>query len=381
MRQTNKGPRPSRAAEKAAKRAIPVTSRQRIQAALEHREPDRTPIFEYVLQSPIAENILGRPYARDAAHWQRLCRDRGWELALEQLADDLLDLAAALGHDMLYVPHANAPPGAPRPQSEPPAAAPADPVEALIARNRQAAQAPAPDDRPFLIYPVLHDKMAERGIDLPLLAPAYGHGVWTDTDLMQTMALAPEVAHEHFALATQRSLARIDKYLALGVDHIGVGGDFAGNRPLISPAAYARFMVPEVRTLSRRIHAGGAFAVNASDGDLWPVIDDFLLGCEVDGYLEIDLHAGMDLGELKRRFGAQITFYGNLDCGNTLSFGSPDDVRRHTIECIEKGLGQGGHILCASNAITRSVPMENYAALVNAYRDYFALPRWRPGQA
>jgi len=147
---------------------------------------------------------------------------------------------------------------------------------------------------------------------------------------------------------------------------------------MISPEAYRTFIVPEVRKLSRRIHMAGAVAVNASDGNLWSVIEDFLFGCEVDGYLEIDLHAGMDLGELKSRFGARITFYGNLDCGNTLSFGSPDDVRRHVVECIEKGWGRGGHILCASNAITESVPLENYVALVNAYRDYFGLPRWRP---
>jgi len=105
------------------------------------------------------------------------------------------------------------------------------------------------------------------------------------------------------------------------------------------------------------------------------VIDDFLLGCEVDGYLEIDVGAGLDLRRLKEAYGDRITFYGALDCGNTLSFGSPDDVRRHTIESLEAGLGHGGHILCASNAITEGVPLENYLAAVGAYRDMFGLPR------
>jgi len=155
---------------------------------------------------------------------------------------------------------------------------------------------------------------------------------------------------------------------------IGVGGDFAGNRPLISPAMYREFIMPEVRTVARRIHQAGRWAVNASDGDLWSVIDDFLLGCEVDGYLEIDLHAGMDLRRLKELYGDRVTFFGNLDCGNTLSFGSRDDVRRHTIECLEAGAGNGGHILCASNAITESVPLGNYLAMIAAYREVFGLP-------
>ena len=42
---------------------------------------------------------------------------------------------------------------------------------------------------------------------------------------------------------------------------------------------------------------------------------------------------------------------------------------------LEAGTGSGGHILCASNAITASVPLGNYVAAVNAYRDFFALPR------
>jgi len=182
------------------------------------------------------------------------------------------------------------------------------------------------------------------------------------------------VAHGHFALATRRSLAAAEKYIALGLDQIGVGGDFAGNRPLISPRAYREFIVPEVRTLSRRVHAAGLWAVNASDGNLWPVLDDFLLGCEVDGYLEIDLHAGMDLRRLKAAYGDRVALYGNLDCGNILSFGSPEDVRRHTLDCLEAGMGRGGHILCASNAITASVPLHNYLAVVGAYREMFGLP-------
>jgi uroporphyrinogen-III decarboxylase len=235
--------------------------------------------------------------------------------------------------------------------------------------------APPPADEILLVYAVLKEEMERQGVDLPMLAPAYVHGVWVDVDLMQSMVLAPEVAHEHFALATRRALALIDRYLELGIHQVGVGGDFSGTRPMISPAAYREFMVPGVRALSRRLHAAGAYAVNASDGYLWPVIEDFLVGCEVDGYLEIDLHAGMDLRRLKQQYGSRTCLYGNLDCGITLSFGTPAQVRQHTLDCLEAGWGQGGHILCASNAITASVPLANYLAVVQAHRERFGLPR------
>jgi uroporphyrinogen-III decarboxylase len=156
---------------------------------------------------------------------------------------------------------------------------------------------------------------------------------------------------------------------------IGVGGDFAGNKPLISPADYRTFIVPEVRICSRQIHDAGRRAVNATDGNIWPVIDDFLLGCEVDGYLEIDYHAGMDLRRLKAQYGDRVTLMGNLDCGNVLSLGSLREVRQHVLDCLEAGRGNGGHILCASNAITASVPIENCVAVVSAYREMYGLPQ------
>ncbi len=357
-----------------------MTSRERVEAALRHREPDRTPIFEYVLLSPLADQLLGRRYGGDPDNWPDMLRELGWEGAVRRNAADRVELAALLGHDMLYATP-NPPPSSGVAPAHPPEPPTSDPVERMRRRNARARDAaPASPGGSLAIYEHLLQEMARRGLDLPILAPAYVHGIWTDVDLMQTLLLAPEVAREHFGLATRGALAAIEAYLALGIDQIGVGGDFAGNKLLISPQAYREFIVPEVAACSRRIHAAGGWAVNASDGNLWPVIEDFLFGCEVDAYLEIDLHAGMDLHHLKASYGGRITFYGNLDPGNTLSFATPDEVRRHTLECLDAGLGRGGHILCASNAITASVPLRNYLAVQAAYRDRFGLPplRLRP---
>ena len=355
-----------------------MNSRERINAALKHRAPDRTPVFEYVLLSPLADRLLGRPYAADPDKWEDIVLESGWEKAVRQSAIDQLELALLLGHDMMYVlpnPTSSAPR---REHASHPNVDVADPVERVRIRNERAASAgPQPEDT-LLIYAHMKEEMRKRSVDLPILAPAYAHGVWTDVDLMETMLLDPDVAHRHFTLATSRALASIEKYIALGIDQIGVGGDFSGTRPLISPEAYREFIVPEIRQLSRRIHEAGRHAINASDGNLWPVIDDFLFGCEVDGYLEIDMHAGMDMARLKSACRGRVTLFGNLDCGNILSFGTPDQVTAHVVRCLEEGMGNGGHILCASNAITASIPLENYLAVVNAYRDMFRLSKFEP---
>ena len=50
---------------------------------------------------------------------------------------------------------------------------------------------------------------------------------------------------------------RCDPIRQIRVGMIGVGGDFAGNRPLISPRAYREFIVPEVRRVADAVHADG----------------------------------------------------------------------------------------------------------------------------
>ena len=356
-----------------------MTSRERILAALRHCEPDRTPIFEYVMLPAMSDALLGvvAPQFGDdeGARWQWLEERYGWEGALRHDVEVRLDLAELLGHDMLYVTPYPLPTGQRALEAPSPELQGDDPVARVLSRTLHAESLPVtPAGDSLLVYHIFRERMAARGCDYPILAPAYAHGVWTDVDLMQTMLLEPDVAHRHFALATRRAGAAIDAFHALGVEQVGIGGDFAGNRPLISPQAYREFIMPEVRALARAIHQNGQWAVNASDGDLWPVIDDFLLGCEVDGYLEIDAHAGMDLRKLKAEFGARITLYGNIDCGNTMSYATPEEIRAAVIDCLEAGQGQGGHIFCVSNAITSSVPVRNYLTLVNAYREFFALP-------
>ncbi len=361
-----------------------MTSRERVRAAFAHAAPDRTPIFEYVLLPPVAEAVLGRPFVEYLAGmepWLDMARQVGFERALRGYVAARLDIAQKLGHDLLCV-SPNPVPGAAYmydPLSELGAQftveAGGDPVERLQARNLRVAETmmgSVPQDS-FLVYDLLREEMRKRDMDLPILAPAYFHGIWTDADLMQVMLIEPEAAREHFRMATRRACTLIADYQRRGIELIGIGGDFAGTRLLISPESYRAFIVPEVRVCADAVRRAGAWSVNASDGDLWPVIDDFLLGCGVDAYLEIDMGAGMDLARLRERFGERITFIGNMDCGRILSFSTPHEVAEVTRGILDAAGSGGGHIFTASNAITASVPVENYFAMVNAYRDRFCL--------
>ncbi len=56
-----------------------------------------------------------------------------------------------------------------------------------------------------------------------------------------------------------------------------------------------------------------------------------------------------------------------------LSFASEAEVAERTREILRAGMGSGGHIYCASNAITASVPTRSYLVMVNVYREVFGL--------
>jgi hypothetical protein len=286
-------------------------------------------------------------------------------------------MAIKLGHDLIFIAPC---PGSnyslthvdtkANPQNEP-----TDPIERILERNRLFEQNPGCfGDDAFLVFRLIREEMARRDLDLPILAPACLHGVWTDVDLMQTMLLEPAIAHRHFTLATDRTIKLIDQYQRHGVEQVSIGGDFAGNRLVISPEMYRTYILPEINHISDYLHRAGMIAINTSDGNLWEIADDFLISSQVDGYLEIDTKAGMDLGLLKHRYGDTITFYGNMDCGSILSFSTPDDIEALTRKCLSSGEGKGGHIFCASNAISESVPLVNYLSMNQAYRKYFGLP-------
>ena len=358
-----------------------MTKTERVFSALNKNIPDRTPIFEYVLLNPLASVFAGRKflhYDNEHGGFADYANEQGLEKALRRYAQDRAAISALLGHDMMYV-IPNPAPGRKQRQICPDYNAQCDwgdPVSVIETRNkyfRFAIECDEPfDERAMLVYEYIREELAACGLDMPFFAPAYSHGIGVDVDLMQAMALSPEATAENFSLRTQLAKRQIDAYIAHDIKIIGVGGDFAGNRLLISPALYREQIMPEVKKTSDYIRSKGAYSVNASDGDLWSVIDNFLIGCGVDAYMEIDRRAGMELAKLIARFGKRFTFFGDIDCGHTLSFSSPGEIAEDVVRCLDEGRA-GSHIFTPGNAITGSVSLENYLAMANGYRRYWGL--------
>ncbi|MCE5236917.1 hypothetical protein LLH23_00315 [bacterium] len=392
-----------------------MTSRERITAAFEHRDPDRTPIWEKLIKSPAADDLLGRPCAASNFHYrmERLA-DGDWDGLVEQWARDEVELCELLGFDMIRLYEIGGPPaerpvrvdeetwrtgrtyqqrmasgwirtwteGAPAPDLAAREAAmrqslsgSAPPVGGVTDPDRSRSVTAPTDPTAFRLIRTARRLMAEKGMDLPIFCAVYSVGVATLPEFMLEWFITDrDLLAEYYRRNAVAGLHRARQLVAEGADVIALGGDFACDHgPMCSPPDYRAFIAANLREQSRPLHDLGVWTTNASDGDLWPVLHDFLVTAEVDGYEEIDFAAGMDLARLKREFPLK-TFIGNIDIRHTLTSGTPEQVRAHTRECIEKGWGGGGHILMSGNCIHENVQTDLFLTHLNTYREVFGLP-------
>ncbi len=71
----------------------------------------------------------------------------------------------------------------------------------------------------------------------------------------------------------------------------------------------------------------------------------------------------MDPRELKRGFGARVTFHGSVDIQDTVPHGTVEDVRKEVRERVEV-LGEGGgFILAPCHNFQADSPVENVLAV------------------
>jgi len=80
---------------------------------------------------------------------------------------------------------------------------------------------------------------------------------------------------------------------------------------------------------------------------------------------------GMDLRELKRKFGDRVLFNGAIDSQHVLIEGNPDYVRRKTREVLEIMMPDGGYVAGASHDyILEETPVENVLAMFDTIREF-----------
>lgn len=169
------------------------------------------------------------------------------------------------------------------------------------------------------------------------------------------------------------TLARlaVERY---GVKIIATTDDVANaDGMLIRPENYFEVLGPAFREIIGGYKELGCYVIKHCDGNVDAVVD-FWIDCGIDCLDPIDPGAGYDLGPMKQKYGQQVALKGNVDCTGHLCTGTPEQVAQEVRDCIAKAARGGGYILSSSNTIHRGVKPENLLAMVEAARRYGKYP-------
>ena len=183
------------------------------------------------------------------------------------------------------------------------------------------------------------------------------------------MALDPGFANELFEACADMAIGNFDAAVAAGIEFDGAfaGGDLAGkNGPLFSPRMYRELLMPHHRRMFQHFNSRGAPTLLHADGDERPLLDSFI-EAGVKALHPLEVKAGMDLLELKRRYAGRLVLFGGIDV-RALG-GSREDIDREIRTKVPVAMEGGGYIYCVDHSVAPSVSLENYEYALSLIRE------------
>jgi uroporphyrinogen decarboxylase len=370
--------------------------KERVIAALEHREPDRVPTGENAVDYELVEAILGRTTLYNA-RWREY--QALWDGRRDEIVADYgrthVELVRALEWDYVRVPAVPAAREYTRPTMT-------GPYSWLDARGREVHYQPdagnistythttdlilddLPDpDEDFCVDPseleAVRAVVAELGETHFIVgrSPVDGTFPFQSTvgmeEFLLRMVIEPEFVRRAVDVYVKRSIAYIEAMLDAGCDAIMTTDDYSSNRgPIMGAERFRTFILPGIERQAQVVHAKGGYFIKHTDGNVWSILDD-LLAAGIDGWHGIQPSIGMDLRTLKERYGDRLCFFGGVNC-ETLVEGTPKGALAEVRYAIQHAAPGGGLVIATGNVLQPGTNLDNYLAARQATRDYGTYP-------
>ena len=335
-----------------------MTGHERIIAALQRRQPDAVPTFEWFIDRKVTEALVGTGDVLEA---------------VEALDVDGVNVRADYTRRPLSATDYVDEWGTTRRMTGEALAAAVDyPVPDITRQAEFRFPDPAAPGRFASIEKALARFEGRRAIILNLRD---GFSDMREILGYENCLVAMMIEEQHFADLLDRvvdynlELARIarERY---AMPIVAMTDDIANETGLLfSPEVYFRLIAPRFRRVVQGYKSLGYLTIKHSDGDIRPVID-WWLDSGVDCIDPVDPAAGLDLGDFKKRYGHRACLKGNVNCTGPLADGPAAAVESEVRQCIEKGAPGGGFILSSSNTIHSGVKPGNYTVMLAALRRY-----------
>jgi hypothetical protein len=156
------------------------------------------------------------------------------------------------------------------------------------------------------------------------------------------------------------------------LDGMVIWGDVAYvNGMLFSPDFWRAHFKPIVREQIRVCHEAGLPVIYHGCGNAKAILDDFVeMGLEA--YNPLEAKAGLDVVELRRRYGHRLGFCGNMD---VLAWaGAPlPELKRIVLRKLNAAKG-GGYIFQSDHSVPGNVSAERYQYVIELVRKHGTYP-------
>ncbi|MCZ7544040.1 MAG: hypothetical protein M5R40_11155 [Anaerolineae bacterium] len=125
-------------------------------------------------------------------------------------------------------------------------------------------------------------------------------------------------------------------------------------------------MTPYLARLVQGYRDLGFYVIKHTDGNIMPIIDQ-LVQCQPHALHSLDPQGGVDIAEVKRRYGGQVCLIGNVNCG-LLDTGTTDEVVASARYALTHGMPGGGYIFSTSNCIYTGMKLSRYETMLEVWR-------------
>lgn len=188
-------------------------------------------------------------------------------------------------------------------------------------------------------------------------------------NFLADMGGEPEFAGRLLGLIIEKNMVMLENILHLPeIDGVLLGSDWGSQRGLLmSPSVWQDMIRPGEQREYDLVHAYGKHVWVHSCGDISAIMPSLVeMGLDVLNPVQPE---AMDIGKLKREYGARLAFWGGISTQQTLPFGTPDGVRSDARGVRDMMSVNGGYIFAPSQSIQDDVPLENLLALLEVARE------------
>lgn len=334
------------------------TPAERARTALTLGQPDEVPTFELEFQLP--EELFGLSFRDERLEPEN--RGKLSEAEIEKAAIDLADIYARVyGDKTAYDIGGAAISGDPEKDARPGLDYCIIPVYCPEWNNA---------DSPVTI--AFRKRLRERVGNTRLFG---GHGDGTFAipsgsemcDFVYRIADNPNGVLE---LAQKMATAAIEankRQHAAGLDVALLCSDYCYNSgPFLSPKMFDIYITPFLAQICQAARKDGMLVIKHTDGNIMPIIES-MVQAGPNALHSLDPMAGVDIREVKRRYGKRVALCGNVHCA-ALQTGTLEEVRASAEYCLTYGKEGGGYIFATSNVPFKGMPPERYDYILNIWK-------------